>query len=178
MFVGGHTFLISVAEMGGGTYLDDSLNVRLSNFFKSSSSIEELRRLRVQSAAPMRAAETSYCVFLQVRDHYKGFRLHSDKGYTLINAPKWFTLRSCAREFISPEQKINFEVTALGFIAIFCVRRSQKWTEGFFFFFSQMIRLARFPFRHRTAQEICHHPQVASCTSYRPSVTFQICPSD
>lgn len=88
MFVGGHTFLISVAEMGGGTYLDDSLNVRLSNFFKSSSSIEELRRLRVQSAAPMRAAETSYCVFLQVRDHYKGFRLHSDKGYTLINAPK------------------------------------------------------------------------------------------
>lgn len=88
MFVGGHTFLISVAEMGGGTYLDDSLNVRLSNFFKSSSSIEELRRLRVQSAASMRAAETSYCVFLQVGDHYKGFRLHSDKGYTLINAPK------------------------------------------------------------------------------------------
>ena len=135
--------------MGGGAYVNDSLHVSLSSFFNRPHQLRSSSISTSKVLASMRAAERSYCVFLQVRDHYKGFRLHSDKGYTLINAPKWFTLCSCAREFISPEQKINFEVTALSFMAVFCVRRLQKWTEGFFFFFSQMIPLARFPFCHR-----------------------------
>lgn len=127
--------------MGGGAYVNDSLHVSLSSFFNRPHQLRSSSISASKVLASMRAVERSYCVFLQVRDHYKGFRLHSDKGYTLINAPKWFTLRSCAREFISPEQKINFEVTALSFMAVFCVRRLQKWTEGFFFSFLKWSRL-------------------------------------
>lgn len=53
------------------------------------------------SSVSNRAAQWGVTMCFISRRPLQGFRFHSDKGYTPINAPKWFTLCLCARAFVS-----------------------------------------------------------------------------
>lgn len=91
------------------------------------------------------------------------FMFHSDKGYTLINAAKWFTRCSCART----ENKLWSHCSLFYCSRLYSSRIGSRSLKVF------RLQVAVLP---PAAQKICHHPQVDFSTSYRPSVTFQICP--
>lgn len=89
----------------------------------------------------------------------------SDKGYTLINALKWFTVHSCERAVVLT-LKINLEVTALTdflFTLGRCLHGSRGGESKPLFCHRQ---LRRFVTSHRLPPPRLNHP----------SVTFQISP--